>query len=94
MKYLIKSNEKKEKIVMLIGQTSIKSKNIQNAIIDYYCGDSNKTKRATALLNDVEESNLCRDMKKVNVEAGKLERLKELDWPEYKAFLEYKKTKH
>lgn len=90
MKFLIKSKEKTEKIELLIGQTSITSKNIKSAIIDYYCSDSNRTKRATALLNDVEESNLSRDMKKVNVEAGKLERLKELDWPEYKAFLKYK----
>ena len=91
MKYLIKNKEKKEKVEMLIGQTSITSKDIKSAIVDYYCSDSNRTKRATALLNGVEESNLNRDMKKVNIEAGKLERLKELDWPEYKAFLEYKK---
>jgi hypothetical protein len=91
MKYLIKNKEKKEKVEMLIGQTSITSKDIKSAIVDYYCSDSNRTKRATAFLNGVEESNLNRDMKKVNIEAGKLERLKELDWPEYKAFLEYKK---
>jgi len=94
MNYLIKNEEKIEKIELLIGQTSITSKNMKKAIIDYYCSDSNRTKRATALLNDVEESNLSRDMKKVNLEAKKLERLKELDWPEYKAFLEYKNTMH
>ena len=92
MKKLIQGKEKLEKITMLIGLTSIKSKAMHRALIEYYCSDKNRKKRATALMNDVKETNLNRDMKKINVVAGKLERLKELDWPEYKELIDNKKA--
>ena len=92
MKKLIQGKEKLEKITMLIGLTSIKSKAMHRALIEYYCSDKNRKKRATALMNDVKETNLNRDMKKINVVAGKLERLKELDWPEYKELRDNKKA--
>jgi len=92
MKKLIQGKENLEKITMLIGLTSIKSKAMHSALIEYYCSDKNRKKRATALMNDVKETNLNRDMKKINIVAGKLERLKELDWPEYKALRDNKKA--
>lgn len=92
MKKLIQGKENLEKITMLIGLTSIKSKAMHRALIEYYCSDKNRKKRATALMNDVKETNLNRDMKKINVVAGKLERLKELDWPEYKELIDNKKA--
>ena len=92
MKKLIQGKENLEKITMLIGLTSIKSKAMHRALIEYYCSDKNRKKRATALMNDVKETNLNRDMKKINVVAGKLERLKELDWPEYKELRDNKKA--
>ena len=72
---------------MLIGLTSIKSKNMHRALIDYYCSNNNRKKRATALMNDAKETNLSRDINKINVVAGKLERLKELDWPDYQKLI-------
>jgi len=92
MKLLIQGKENLEKITMLIGLTSIKSKSMHSAIIDYYCSDNNRKKRAVALMNDVIETNLSRDIKKINVVAGKLERLKELDWPDYQELRNNKKT--
>lgn len=92
MKKLIQGKENLEKVTLLIGLTSIKSKAMHRALIEYYCSDTNRKKRATALMNDVKETNLNRDMKKINIVAGKLERLKEIDWPEYKELRDNKKA--
>ena len=92
MKQLIQGKENLEKIILLIGLTSIKSKAMHSAIIDYYCSNNNRKKRATAIRNEVKETNLSRDIKKINIIAGKLERLKELDWPDYQALRNNKKT--
>jgi hypothetical protein len=92
MNQLIQGKENLEKIKMLIGLTSIKSNAMHRALIEYYCSNKNRKKRATALMNDVKETNLNRDMKKINVVAGKLERLKELDWPDYQALRDNKKA--
>jgi hypothetical protein len=89
---LIKGNEKKERILIFIGLTGIRSKKMKEALIEYYCGVQNRTKRTVAALNNVEESNLNRDMKKVERVAGEFEKLKEIDWPEYQAFKEYQKA--
>ena len=42
MRYIIQGKEKIDKIMMLIGFTSIKSKKMHSALIDYYCSDNNR----------------------------------------------------
>ncbi len=83
MNYLAQGMEKREKIEILLALTSFKSEGIKGALVDYFC--NNMKKCDAALLNEVKEPNLNRDIKKLNATAAKLERLKELDWPDYKA---------
>ena len=92
MKYIIQGKEKIDKIMMLIGFTSIKSKKMHSALIDYYCSDNNRKKRAVANIFEVQEANLCRDIKKINFVAGELERYKEMEWPDYQALRNNKKA--
>jgi len=86
MNYLIQGNEDKEKIEILISNTSIKSANIIAAIIDHFC--LNMTKSEAAILNNVKLGNLSRDIAKINHVAKGFERIKELDWPKYKELKE------
>ena len=49
-------------------------------------------KRAVANIFEVQETNLCRDIKKINIVAGELERYKEMEWPDYQALRNNKKA--
>ncbi len=87
MNYLIKGEELKEKIEILISLTGLDSEPMEAAMVDHFC--RNMSKSHAAALNGVQQSNLSRDIKKIDIVAGKLERLKELDWPDYKKAKEY-----
>ena len=91
MNYLAQGFESREKIDILLDLTSFKSEAIKAALVDYFC--RNMKKCEAALVNDVKESNLNRDIKKLNITAGKLERCKELDWPDYQALKQNEKNR-
>ncbi|MDO6426218.1 hypothetical protein Q4489_04300 [Thalassotalea sp. 1_MG-2023] len=60
------------------------------AIIDHLTFGMKRSE--AALINNVKESNMCRDIKLLNEYAAKHERMKEIEWPEYKEYKEYKKA--
>ena len=90
MNYLIQGQECHEKIDIIIKHARLESENMIAAIIDHYC--FNMTKTEAALMNDVKLPNLSRDIKKVNVVAGDIERIKELDWSDYQELKANKKA--
>lgn len=90
MNYLVQGQECREKIDIMIKHARLESENMIAAIVDHYC--FNMTKTEAALMNDVKLPNLSRDIKKVNVEAGDIERVKELDWSDYQELKATKKA--
>jgi len=84
MKHLVQGAEKTEKIDLLISLTSLDSEDMRSAMVDHFC--RNMKRSDSALINNVKEPNLSRDIKKINEVAGKLERLKEMDWVKYKEY--------
>ena len=80
--YLLQGMEPAERVEILLSLTSIKSENIREAVRAYLV--EGKSRGFAAGLNDIPEGNLTRALDKLNVVAGKIEQIKELDWKKFK----------
>jgi selenocysteine lyase/cysteine desulfurase len=78
MKYLYKGSQSQERLDVLLSFGKSTSEDIKSALSDYLVRGINKTNAAT--LNGVPGPNLTRALKRLEVVAGKVERVKELDW--------------
>ena len=90
MKYLLQGSEPKEKVEILISMTGLESENMEQAIIDHLTKGMKRSE--AAYINNVKESNMSRDIKLLNEYAAKHERMKEIEWPNYKEYRDNKKA--
>lgn len=78
MKYLIQGSEPYERVELIISLTKMDSEDMRQAIIDHLTKGFSVSD--SAKINGVLQSNLARAIKNLNVIAGKVEKIKELDW--------------
>ncbi|MBB1338203.1 hypothetical protein [Pseudoalteromonas sp. SR44-2] len=78
MKYLHKGTQSQERLDTLLSFGKSTSEDIKAALSDYLVRGISKTNAAT--LNGVPASNLTRALKRLEVVAGKIEKIKELDY--------------
>lgn len=74
MIYLLRGDERKEKIELLVSLTSLTSENTIDAMIDYFCRGN--TEKQAADMNNVSVSNLNRAISKLNAVAEIYEKLR------------------
>lgn len=79
MKYLYKGSQSQERLDVLLSFGKSTSEDIKSALSDHLVRGISKTNAAT--LNGVPGPNLTRALKRLEVVAGKVEEVKELDWP-------------
>ena len=79
MKYLYKGSQSQERLDVLLSFGKSTSEDIKSALSDHLVRGIGKTNAAT--LNGVPGPNLTRALKRLEVTAGKVEEVKELDWP-------------
>lgn len=78
MKYLYKGSQSQERLDVLLSFGKSTSEDIKAALSDYLVRGIGKTNSAT--LNGVPGPNLTRALKRLETVAGKVEKIKELDW--------------
>ena len=78
MKYLHKGSQSQERLDVLLSFGKSTSENIKAALSDYLVRGISKTNAAT--LNGVKGPNFTRALKRIEIIAGKIEKVKELDW--------------
>ena len=78
MKYLHKGSQSQERLDALLSFGKSTSEDIKAALSDYLVRGISKTN--AAMLNGVQGPNLTRALKRLEVVAGKIEKVKELDW--------------
>ncbi|ALQ08477.1 hypothetical protein D172_010615 [Pseudoalteromonas sp. Bsw20308] len=78
MNYLYKGSQSQERLNALLSFGKSTSEDIKAALNDYLVRGISKTNAAT--LNGVPASNLTRALKRLEVVAGKIEKIKELDY--------------
>ncbi len=78
MNFLTKGLEPEERINLLLQLTKIGSENIRNALVDHLT--KGLAENDAAMLNDVSQQNFNRALKRLNVVAGVVEKIKELDF--------------
>ncbi|MDN3488767.1 hypothetical protein [Pseudoalteromonas sp. APC 3694] len=78
MKYLHKGSQSQERLDALLSFGKSTSEDIKAALSDYLVRGISKTNAAA--LNFVPAPNLTRALKRLDVVAGKVEEVKELDW--------------
>ena len=78
MKYLHKGSQSQERLDALLSFGKSTSEDIKAALSDYLVRGISKANAAT--LNFVPAPNLTRALKRLEVVAGKIERLKEMDY--------------
>jgi len=83
MKYLVRGAESKKRIALFLEYTKIESESQIDGIYDYL--NVGHPLGVAAGLNGISTSNLSRDLEKLDDKARIHERLKELDWPNYKS---------
>lgn len=81
MKYLISGSEPQKRVELIISFTKMDSEDMHQAIIDHLT--KGFTVSQSAKINGVAQSNLNRDIIKLNVIAGKIEAVKVLDWVKF-----------
>jgi len=79
VKYLYKGSQSQERLDVLLSFGKSTSEDIKAALSDYLVRGISKTNAAT--LNGVPGPNFTRALKRLEVVAGKVEEVKELDWP-------------
>ena len=79
MKYLYRGSQSQERLDVLLSFGKSTSEDIKAALSDYLVRGISKTNAAT--LNGVPGPNFTRALKRLEVVAGKVEEVKELDWP-------------
>lgn len=77
MKFLSKGLEPELRVNLLLRLTKIGSQNIKSALVDHLT--KGLTENDAAMLNDVSQQNFNRALKRLNVVAGVVEQIKELD---------------
>ncbi|PKH06415.1 hypothetical protein [Moritella sp. Urea-trap-13] len=77
MKFLTKSLESEQRVNLLLQFTKIGSENIKRALIDHLT--KGLTENDSAMLNDVSQQNFNRALKRLNIVAGIIEQIKNLD---------------
>ena len=80
MSFLHKGSQSQERLDALLSFGKSTSENIKAALSDYLVRGISKTNAAT--LNGVPGPNFTRALKRLEVVAGKIEKIKELDWNE------------
>ena len=83
MKYLLQGHESAERMEIIFSFTKMDSEPMKAAIIDHLVNGHPKEFAAKTHL--VLQPNFSRAMDKLNVIAGKIERIKELDWAKFKS---------
>lgn len=78
MRYLHKGSQSQERLDALLSFGKSTSEDIKAALSDYLVRGIGKTNAAT--LNGVPGPNLTRALKRLEAVAGKVEKIKELDW--------------
>tara|TARA_B110000211_G_scaffold223135_1_gene272636 strand:+ start:250 stop:498 length:249 start_codon:yes stop_codon:yes gene_type:complete len=78
MKYLYKGSQSQERLDVLLSFGKSTSEDIKSALSDYLVRGISKTNAAT--LNGVPGPNFTRALKRLEITAGKVEKVKELDW--------------
>lgn len=78
MKYLHKGSQTQERLDVLLSFGKSTSEDVKAALSDYLVRGISKTNAAT--LNFVPAPNLTRALKRLEVVAVKVEKLKEIDW--------------
>tara|TARA_R110000751_G_C13794200_1_gene482641 strand:- start:24009 stop:24260 length:252 start_codon:yes stop_codon:yes gene_type:complete len=79
VKYLYRGSQSQERLDVLLSFGKSTSEDIKAALSDYLVRGISKTNAAT--LNGVPGPNFTRALKRLEVVAGKVEEVKELDWP-------------
>lgn len=80
---LVRGQQSRERVALLIGLTSIRSEATIEALNDVlYMGH---TECAAAVLNGISQSNLVRAITKLNEVARVVESIKELDWAAFRS---------
>ena len=78
MKYLYKGSQSQERLDVLLSFGKSTSEDIKSALSDHLVRGIGKANAAT--LNGVPGPNLTRALKRLEVTAGKVEKIKEHDW--------------
>lgn len=78
MKYLHKGSQSQERLDALLSFGKSTSEDIKAALSDYLVRGISKTNAAT--LNSVKGPNFTRALKRIEIVASKVEKIKELDW--------------
>ncbi|MEI8668857.1 hypothetical protein WNY98_06410 [Pseudoalteromonas sp. AS71] len=78
MNYLYKGSQSQERLDALLSFGKSTSEDIKAALSDYLVRGISKTNAAT--LNGVPGPNFTRALKRLEVVASKVEKIKELDW--------------
>jgi len=78
MNYLYKGSQSQERLDTLLSFGKSTSEDIKAALSDYLVRGISKTNAAT--LNGVKGPNFTRALKRLEIVAGKIEKVKELDW--------------
>ena len=81
MKFLISGSEPQKRVELIISFTTMDSEDMHQAIIDHLTRGFSISQ--SAKINGVAQSNLNRAMATLNVIAGKIEAVKELDWAKF-----------
>ncbi|OCQ23387.1 hypothetical protein A7985_05455 [Pseudoalteromonas luteoviolacea] len=77
MKYLFKGMQSPERFELLLSLTRISSDNIIEALRDYLVRGLDK--KTAAVINGIEQPNLSAALRRLEVKAELVERIKELD---------------
>ena len=82
MQYLFAGNQSQERLNLLLERTKINSDDVIEAVSDHLV--KGLSEAAAASINGVQQPNLKRALKTLNDVAETVEKVKELDWRQFK----------